>query len=180
MLRRLLAQGAGQAENADVGAHPGEQFPVGDGPGDITIRPRLQPFRQIFRRDVGGRHDDDQHLCVGRHVLDAAADFETIEAAEVAIQQHEVGLLGGDRRERGLAGGRAVHGVTGFLQQVRGTVQEIGIIVHDQNAEGFIHRSFSASTAQRGCHSGWGPLRFLAKFIFRRKRPAGASGRFRT
>ena len=133
--RRWLAQGTGQAQKAPAGAHAGQQFAVGHGPGDIAIRARVEAVRWVFRRAIRIRHQHHETILGGRVRFDPTADLDPVDSPQIAIEQHQIRDAHQDALQRFLPVGRLGHGVALFFEEARRAQPELGVVIQHQNAD---------------------------------------------
>ena len=83
--------------HAEVGRDPGQQLGEAERLDDVVDGARLEPEHDVDLRVAGGEHDhrDRRVLPRGMH-----GDLRSVAVGEAEVEQHEVGRIGVERRDR--------------------------------------------------------------------------------
>ena len=81
----LPARALGAA--AQIGLDPGQQFPHGEGLGDVVVRPRLQAEDLVPLLLPGGEHDDGHIVAL---LPQRPADRKAVQFGQHHVQQNRI------------------------------------------------------------------------------------------
>src|ERR1035441_4516563 len=111
-LGHLKAFGGGLTA-AQQGADAGQEFDKFEGLDQVIGGALLQAFDAILERAAGAQ---DQHRRTHLAVADFFQNLETVHIGQHAVQNHQVVIGGVEALQRGAAGKRRVHRVSGAFQ----------------------------------------------------------------
>ena len=141
--------GGVHAGTADVGLHPRDQLPHGEGLGDVIVCADLQP-QHLVRFLLAGGQDD--HGDVVSLFPEGAAHVKADHLRQHHIQQDDVGILrpGFGQTVCAVVG---LHGAVAFPLEVEAqNVHDIFFVLHDQDGFGLgicFHGSMPPSSVYR-------------------------------
>ena len=138
----LRVQRAGQPGRVGECADARQQIDVGDGACDEAVRACRKSFQLLRAVGKSPRGHDHHGRGEQRVGLDAPADFQSVHARHVPVQQRDIGPLGGKHAQGLFAVACRQDREAGLRQRQHGPSQHVRVIVDDQNRYILVVRAF--------------------------------------